>query len=115
MQVAHIPDLKGFADESGRCMFLAPDERTCSIYEDRPFVCRIDDIGRNIRLDTETWHSLNLTICGVLHERVWGTPLEPEGEQCEHRARAREARTGSQEGTGAPPPEPSGSRPDEPH
>lgn len=84
MNVAHIPDLVKYADGGGRCSMLAQDDKTCTIYADRPLVCRIDEIGSHLRLTREAWHFVNRISCVMLHEKIHRAVLEPVGSVCHH-------------------------------
>ena len=38
--IRHIPELAGYSDENGCCKYLK--NNLCSVYENRPEVCRVD-------------------------------------------------------------------------
>jgi uncharacterized protein len=84
MDVKHIPELAQYAGPKGRCTMLGPDDKTCTIYADRPLVCRVDDMGKLIRLTPRSWRTLNRNACQLLHVQVHHAPLEPIGEECRH-------------------------------
>lgn len=84
--VSHVPELAHQTNPVGRCLMLSPlDDKTCLVYAERPLVCRVDDLGRLIRLTPASWRALNRNVCHVLHERVHQAPLEKVGEVCRHR------------------------------
>jgi len=41
----------------------------CSIYEDRPLFCRIDDIVPK-SMGLKEWHKLNASMCNALQEEA---------------------------------------------
>jgi len=84
LNVKHIPDLAPWADESGRCSKLGSDDKTCTIYADRPLVCDIGGIGKHLRLTREAWYFLNRRGCEYLHQLVHAEPIEPAGSVCQH-------------------------------
>jgi uncharacterized protein len=86
MDVRHIPELVQYADPTtGRCSNLGPDDKTCMVYADRPLVCRVDDLGKLIRLTPRSWRWLNRQSCMLLHRQHHnGEELEPIGQQCLH-------------------------------
>jgi hypothetical protein len=86
MDVRHVPELAEYVSGTGRCSKLAPDNKTCTIYTDRPLVCRVDDLGRFIRLTPGSWRLLNRQSCGILHQQQHSAPLEAVGETCRHEA-----------------------------
>ena len=87
LHAAAVPELveRGLIEEDGSCTLLDKDRVTCMAYEERPLVCRIDELGESLRLvDREAWRDENLRGCERLHLRVYGEPLEKEGESCQH-------------------------------
>lgn len=81
--ISAAPELKDFALADGRCRHLEADNKTCAIYEDRPLLCRVDDLGRALRLGS-TWRGLMLISCQALHEKFYGTQQETFPEVCQH-------------------------------
>lgn len=92
MDVRHIPDLAPWAEESGRCSKLGSDDKTCTIYADRPLICNVDAMGKQLRLTQESWYFVNRHGCEFLHRQLYGAPLEPADEDCQH-GKARLPRT----------------------
>lgn len=66
--VGSIPGFPEPVKEDGSCAHLNEDN-TCSIYEKRPLICRIDD-GYDLlfskRMSREEWHALNYKGCRTL-------------------------------------------------
>jgi Fe-S-cluster containining protein len=57
--------------EDGACAHLANDNKTCTIYESRPSVCRVDEGYFKIKkyipfLAQKTYNKINTRICHVL-------------------------------------------------
>ena len=84
MNVRHVPELAEYTSETGRCSKLASDNKTCTIYDERPLVCRVDELGKFIRLSPGSWRLLNRQTCEILHRQQYDSPLEPIGESCCH-------------------------------
>lgn len=85
LHAGSVPELEALARPDGSCLLLEEDGRTCSVYENRPLICRVDELGESLQLvDRETWRDENVRGCERLHLRVYGEPLEKEGERCEH-------------------------------
>ena len=40
-------------DDDGVCTNLIQDDNTCSMYEDRPLICRVRDYGKSINKDKD--------------------------------------------------------------
>lgn len=55
-------------NEDGSCGFLL-DDGMCSIYEDRPLFCRIEDIVPK-SMGLKEWHKLNASMCNALQEEA---------------------------------------------
>jgi uncharacterized protein len=51
-------------DEKGACSQL--DGNLCKVYEDRPLVCRIDDLGAALGMNMQDFYSNNITRCNEL-------------------------------------------------
>ncbi len=83
MDISMVPEMEEFALPSGRCRYLGNDNRTCSIYHVRPVLCRVDDLGRLLRLGP-TFHEMMKEACKKLHLKVYGVEQEPHGETCQH-------------------------------
>lgn len=66
--IRHILPL--FDSGDGSCVHLV--DNRCSIYNDRPTICRVDDI-KPADIDKEVWYKMNLAACDKLHLRVYGT------------------------------------------
>lgn len=82
--IKEIEDIAHLADESGRCRNLGPDNKTCLIYETRPFICRIDEVGKHLMVSRSVWHEVNRSVCHYIHQRFYGAPLEEPGIRCNH-------------------------------
>jgi len=50
------------AKADGSCVNLAADRKTCTIYETRPLICRVDAMKPK-ELTTPEWHELNRLAC----------------------------------------------------
>ena len=83
--VSHVPELVelGWVLPNGVCRHLDTKTKKCSIYEDRPTVCRIDKV-RPPLVKVESWHALNWNVCGYLHKQLLGSSIEKQGEKCTH-------------------------------
>lgn len=68
--VTNIPGLGEMALDDGRCRNLQ-DDNSCSIYETRPLLCRVDDSHRIVAhiMSPEDWQSMNYKACTVLQEK----------------------------------------------
>lgn len=50
----------------GVCIFLNEDTKLCNIYEERPLVCRVDDIYEvyfSKYINKEEYHDMNYNVC----------------------------------------------------
>lgn len=69
--------------EDGSCPNLAPDRKTCMVYENRPRWCYINDMRPKIPwvgiplLTMNAWHKINIACCKKLRKK-FGIP---EGEE----------------------------------
>lgn len=56
----------------GICKFLDLDTNLCTIYEDRPLICRVDDMYEETQLSEQMskaeWQRLNEEVCKKLQE-----------------------------------------------
>jgi uncharacterized protein len=52
-------------DETGRCEKLQNDNR-CSVYENRPLLCRVKDIGNFFGADEKEWILVNSLACNAM-------------------------------------------------
>lgn len=66
--IKHVLPL--FDDGNGVCVHLA--DNRCSIYENRPDICRVDILCPS-GMKMEDWYTVNLDACDKLHLRVYGT------------------------------------------
>lgn len=83
--VSHVPELVqlGWVLPNGVCRHLDTKTKKCSIYEDRPTVCRIDKV-RPPLVNVESWHALNWNVCGYLHKQLFGSNIEAKDGKCKH-------------------------------
>lgn len=62
----------GMDPGNGVCKFLDQDTNLCTIYEDRPLICRVDDLYNEVQLSKSIskrdWHRVNEKICKKLQE-----------------------------------------------
>ena len=55
----------------GVCRYLDKQSNLCSIYEDRPLVCRVEDYYQEFLQDKITWISfveMNVKVCEILQK-----------------------------------------------
>lgn len=55
---------------NGTCKYYDPDTKLCTIYEDRPLVCRVKDywLLNDTGLSWKEWCDLNYQVCQKLQE-----------------------------------------------
>lgn len=62
----------GMDPGDGVCKFLDQETNLCTIYEDRPLICRVDDLYDELQLSKKMtkseWHKMNSDICKKLQE-----------------------------------------------
>lgn len=51
-------------NEDGACEMLVDGK--CSVYKDRPLICRVDDLGVKLRLNQVEWYKENIESCHEL-------------------------------------------------
>lgn len=68
-----LPELRSYDRGDGACVHLT-DDNLCSIYDQRPSVCRVDDAQPAVMTPQE-WHRRNHDACGRLHLQVYGQEL----------------------------------------
>ena len=76
--IKHVPELKDYDRGDGACKYLVGEpgqEHTCSIYETRPDVCRVDK-SKPILMSTAEWYRANLEACTKLRLNVYGQDIE---------------------------------------
>lgn len=59
------------ADDTGRCKYLK--DNLCSIYENRPLICRVDEMYESYYKEVmtlEEFYTLNYKACDVLKSKV---------------------------------------------
>lgn len=49
-------------DETGRCEQLGEDNK-CKVYENRPLLCRIDEVGELMNYEQGEWYKMNAEAC----------------------------------------------------
>jgi Fe-S-cluster containining protein len=59
----------------GACEHLEKDNKTCSIYEDRPLLCKVDELFERMKvhkpgLDQKAWNIYNTKICHELIDEL---------------------------------------------
>ena len=59
----------------GACSYLDKDSKTCTIYEDRPLLCRVDDTFDRIKkykpfMKKEEWNIYNTKSCHELIDNL---------------------------------------------
>jgi hypothetical protein len=68
-----LPQLSSYDRGDGVCKYLTTGN-TCSIYERRPDVCRMDQMHPAV-LTTREWHQRNHRACERLHLHIYGQEL----------------------------------------
>lgn len=76
-----IPDLEntelsGFCGPDGVCIYLDKNTNLCTIYEDRPLLCRVDDQYDLLFRDKMTrseYYKLQHEICKILDDNINGS------------------------------------------
>ena len=71
MKIHLIPELMEFDRGDGACRYLVNNE--CSIYENRPLICRIDEMYEeeySKSYTKEEFYQLNLKVCHELQAAV---------------------------------------------
>lgn len=53
-------------DTNGKCEKLIDNK--CSIYEDRPLICRVEDLGIKLGLNQSEWYQENISSCHEMME-----------------------------------------------
>jgi Fe-S-cluster containining protein len=61
-------------DETGRCEKLT-DKNQCSVYEERPLICNIEELGKIFPLSKQGFFDLNKTQCNKIMDED-GIPIE---------------------------------------
>lgn len=72
----------GWVGFDGACIKYDRQRRECSVYAERPMVCRIDE-GRPAEFSPEEWEGKNLAACDYLHLKMYSVPRESSGV-CAH-------------------------------
>lgn len=52
-------------DETGKCEMLGDDNK-CKVYDDRPLICRIDELGEAFMTDKKEWYKSNIRSCNTM-------------------------------------------------
>ena len=73
MRAATVEDFPLEVDRNGVCEKFDLEKRECTIYEDRPMICRIDDyydtyLSANV--DRAVWYWENAQMCNKLINQV---------------------------------------------
>ncbi|MDD6925077.1 MAG: YkgJ family cysteine cluster protein [Campylobacter sp.] len=69
--IRHIPELAGYSDENGCCKYLKNNR--CSVYENRPEVCRVDLMYEKYysnKYTLQEFYTLNESICEILQNNA---------------------------------------------
>ena len=83
LDLSMVPEMQDFMLPSGKCSKLGADNKTCTIYAERPLLCQVDNLGKFLRLGP-SWTALMGVACQELHQKAYGVPQEPLGEECQH-------------------------------
>ena len=70
-RVSHSNQTKYLDGGDGVCRYLDKQSNLCSIYEDRPLVCRVEDYYQEFLQDKITWISfveMNVKVCEILQK-----------------------------------------------
>lgn len=54
-------------NEDGSCEKLV--DGMCSVYEERPLVCRVEELGKFLKIEPGEWLDLNIKACNELMDR----------------------------------------------
>lgn len=59
----------------GACTYLEKDNRTCSVYKDRPLLCRVDELFFELKkyepsLNQKAWNIINTKACHELIDKL---------------------------------------------
>ena len=64
----------GMDPGNGICRFLDQETNLCTIYEDRPLICRVDDLYEETQLrekmSKSDWHEINKEVCEKLQQEM---------------------------------------------
>jgi Fe-S-cluster containining protein len=71
---------KEFIKEDGSCVYLKEDN-SCAIYEQRPSICRVDEMMKKFEMEKEEFYSINIEICNNWMEEDGMTHLKIENPQ----------------------------------
>lgn len=74
--IGHIPELAAFDRGDDVCVHLREGDEghACAIYDERPLVCRIDELRPEER-SFEDWYRENMDACRWLHLEVYGEAM----------------------------------------
>ena len=60
--------------DNGICIYLNQDDNTCSIYENRPLLCRVHKLGKYLNKDKDgdlkDWYIENTKACHLLIDNL---------------------------------------------
>lgn len=70
--ITGIPELAKWLQADGSCMHLVGVR--CAIYENRPKVCRVDEMRPEV-INQAEWYRRNEDACERLHLQVYGAPM----------------------------------------
>jgi Fe-S-cluster containining protein len=80
--VGTLGNLKDRGD--GTCVHYDEDTKRCRIYEGRPLVCQVENLGKRLLQPKGLWYAMNLKYCDILHFDLYGVKREQEGV-CPHK------------------------------
>lgn len=66
MRAGALPDFPHEVDHNGVCSKFDRETRECTIYEDRPMICRVDDFYHKYmkhQTDLKYWYAYNASMC----------------------------------------------------
>jgi Fe-S-cluster containining protein len=69
MRAGSLENFPHETDHNGVCSKLDKKNMTCTIYEDRPMICRIDDYHKkylSANVDLSIWHKYNADMCNKM-------------------------------------------------
>jgi len=52
-------------DETGKCEKLT-DDNLCSVYDNRPFICNIEEVTERIGINKSEFYKLNIEMCNKI-------------------------------------------------
>ncbi|MDY6269630.1 MAG: YkgJ family cysteine cluster protein [Selenomonadaceae bacterium] len=71
---------KSMADANGICKYLDQEKNLCTIYENRPDICRVDLMYDRLyqdQMSREAFYAMNKDVCRQLQEKSGIRHVEP--------------------------------------